>query len=1608
MALIDYECLYSKIKHSSILRFRIVSSLQHDEPDALSGDGYQTAINDPVCEASMAYCSENEKETDEVVTTVLQHSHSSQSNVAAETDDGEQEQSSTRKTQRLSLRKQANATNEGLQLLQGDAETLDVVDKELESKQARRSLRTHRQLKKQMSKVENYIHQKSEVDSPRQQAVNNSLSSQQEVVTHDSAAEMSDVDEKHSHRSQSNTAAAIDDTERDQNLMRKSLRLSRQKQTNANAAVTALELETNDELQLLQGDAEMLHGTDKELEPKRAQRSSRTRGQQKQQMNKMEKCINIKSDVDRPRQHTSVNSLSFQQEVVIRVSAAEMGSQLNIAAAFDGTEWDRNLTRKSSRLSQQKRVNANATALKVETSNELQLQQGDTETLHDSDKELEPKQAQRRLLTRGQKKQMIAMEKLINQKSEVDSPRQQTVISSLSSQQEVVTHVSTAEISDDDEKVCAPESTQRNLRTHEHQKKQTKKSRNQKAKVDTTKPDTLLSSFQQAVGAYGSAFEASEDGDKQLKPKTTQMSLRTREQLRKQIEKSVGIKRRKLDSSGPKPDVFSSIPSSQQEDNSHTSVSVVSWTSLHSTDVNKELFNSMENGNLEGVLLEDSDKNTADRLPTKSRSASTRASSVSTDSPVHCIPNDPYENHSESGTSLSMQNAVGFNVKAVMSSHKKSSSADLQKDILSNQSEIATETNAVDNSQCSSGVTSVQKQSTDTVLISISSHAATSGQNMDEVQHRNKKIPQNTTTSDNVCVGTPSFHLNDLTPARRAQKHISSMPGSFSLSSGVIAAASSSHTEISHTSTVDFSAKTMMTKPTVCSIEVTEAQQRINKVTASIPDNLDDEDEQRGVHASSLHDCHSSSVSQHEIASQNSSMVISPTAEAQQRIDRVMALASIAGDLSSEDEQRDEDARSLHEYSCIGSDIHENVNQHKIASQQSSMITSGLAHILPAVDSFQCDQRYSGKGLLTVASGSTRIQGISDKVSVNELTCEKEDLVADQNGCSQPLASQQLQHRNCAVTVSKNASCFPLRGSSQDVDSIRQMQQQIVQKISHSVDYTSQEVNEIPGSLPEINSQIHISNAMHTAHDSEEDPTAGPSQTSQQLRRQKCSVADAGYSFSLYATQIFHETQQVVADADFTSPEVNKIPSSLPPIQSKIQSNDLQKQSAYVSGEDPVVDHGDCSQISQALRWKKCSVPAYEYSYCSQASQVLHETQHDYPSPEMNEIPNSLPQIQSQVQCSNELQKQSASASVEDSALHCDGLQTSQRQQRKCSVAASGYRFGSIVEQDLSEKRQQVVSAGVDYTSPEVNEIPSSLPWIHSQIQSHDLQKQSAYASREDPVVDHGDCSQISQALRWKKCSVPAYEYSYCSQASQVLLETQHDYPSPEMNEIPNSLPQIQSQVQCSNELQKQSASASVEDSALHCDGLQTSQRQQQKCSVAASGYSFGSIVEQDLRERRQQVASAGVDFTSPEVNDIPSSGPPTHSWGHWQKQAMSRDSSVAATDTRPMVSVRGSKVDAVGAGSRPSLPDVDSHRTVSGISFASQGSDTNQRGGVAYGGHRTVVSNAHEARCGGGAVKVSQAVAKRQRIKVSYSRPIWVDASEQQADDYDEVEDEQ
>ena len=342
----------------------------------------------------------------------------------------------------------------------------------------------------------------------------------------------------------------------------------------------------------------------------------------------------------------------------------------------------------------------------------------------------------------------------------------------------------------------------------------------------------------------------------------------------------------------------------------------------------------------------------------------------------------------------------------------------------------------------------------------------------------------------------------------------------------------------------------------------------------------------------------------------------------------------------------------------------------------------------------------------------------------------------------------------------------------------------------------------------------------------------------------------------------------------------------------------------------------------------------------------------------------------------------------EDPVVAGDGRSqpaASQRiRRRKCSVAVSqldecflSYGFarnaGGVHERPVVRD----VPPAVDNTGPEVSEIPSTLPSVRSQARCSNEQVECT--GGEGRVIGHGarspaETTASQQPCRRMKCSAIAYDYSSARQAvqQQASASTARD-----TSEIAGgSLSQVHrhSQTQSSVELQQQASRAGENDSLMDFTELsqeaavsqqQPQQHRRHKCSVVAD--------ECGLRSQRSRaVATAGADHnTTPEVCAIPSSLPPTRPQRY--------SSSVAPIEAQPVASFSSQAVDntrraGVAARRQSSLPDDDAGGNMSSFVFPCRGlhnTDVQQSGRVA------------DASDGCASVNASQAGVE-PRVKVS------------------------
>jgi len=842
----------------------------------------------------------------------------------------------------------------------------------------------------------------------------------------------------------------------------------------------------------------------------------------------------------------SVQNEAKTSEAVTVVVQHHQSLQPSTAAATDDREQGQNTVRKSLRLIRRQQVKANTTVpvMEVKTHAEPQLLQADAEILHDADKELGPKPLRRSLRTcRQQNKQVAQAEKSVNQASTVDSSGQVTYLNLMSQHEDE--DVPPSEISVIGEKHLETKLAQRNLRTREQQKKQGEKSLNQTAKVGNAKPDTCLSfsSFQQAV-----VTEAAQDEDKQLKAKLMQRSSRRRGQLKKPTLESLDTKcSMKPHTTSPELSVCTTIPLFQQTDETNEPVTFDNMTGSQTTDINIELFTNTENGNSESVSPEETEKSTG-QLPLLDRLTGSGSNSVEADFPVQSVCNVPYENDA---ASLTVQPTVGHSAEGVMSNPKLSSSVVSccpEEIIISTLAEVCSSQNEI---LCRQLVVATEANAADNALYS-------TGVISDQEQNIDTAVGY--VFSDTAATGL------DIVTVKRATEKIPCN----TVSPDVISSSFQSDSQ------------TAANRP---------RKQRSSASRSS--------DFLPGVmttgHAETSHVsnagffCAETMVTEPMICSTH-------ITEAEQRLSKVMAFIAIG--LNNEDEHRaelNEDAGNLNNYTCANSDIHEDVNHNNaVACQNFPEISSEkFAHIFPPVDSLLC------KGPLHTSEDA------------NEMEDSESRLVA----------SQQLHRKKCSSAASHQTGS----SLSQSLYSVLQTQQPVVNKDPEAVDYSNPEVNEIPSSLLPTNSQKQAAC---------KDPVEVFSQlpaSSQHHCQKKCSVVDSEYneSASVFGSRVAQkccETQQQVltAGVDYSSPVVDAIPNSLPDIYTQIcRSNELQKQAVHASEQGPLVDDSELSQttaMQQRCR-QKCSFVASEYCFSSQ-EQVAGI---GYSSPEVNEIPSSLP-----------------------------------------------------------------------------------------------------------------------------------------------------------------------------------------------------------------------------------------------------------------------------------------------------------------------------------------------------------------------------------------------
>ena len=1002
---------------------------------------------------------------------------------------------------------------------------------------------------------------------------------------------------QHSQSPQPHTAAAVGDRERDQYSARKSLRLSRQKQVETNTAVSIVEVEINAEPQLLQT-GETLSDGEKELEPKLVRRSS-------------------PGTCEQPKRQISQSvSLTSSEDSLIH----------------DTGEWDQNFARQHLRQSQQKQVKSNAAVFLAEV-------ETDTEILRDVDKEFEPKRARRSLGSCGQQKKQIAqIEKSVTESSSVDVSVQDSGEWSqnlerkglrLSGLKDV--KVNAAEVETDDEpqllqtdsetvrdvdKHLEPEPARRSSRSCGQQKKQTlqtEESDSQISNVDSSLRDTddwaqklarnsLRQSQQKQIKANAavSVVEVETDAepqllqtdteilrvDKEFEPKPTRRSLRRCGQQKKQIaqmEKSVS---QSSNTDGSVEDT-SVVMSCQHED----------MTYISATE------KSANEKQLKTHLVHKTSHKQQQHQSEQSQNQTTKMSVVKPDTRLYL---------SQFQQAVATQRSVGeatpdvdkqLKPKPVQRSLKsrrqpKKPSHELA-DIKRRRKLFNSNTNIMLPQQAdetSKQVTADGRNSSQTADANIELFNSTENANPDgangedivAVKHADKKITGSTVSPSDLCVDISSSPLNVQTTASRPQKRKSSAAGCSDHFSGVV---TTGHAEISPASSMGcFYAKTMMTEPTSYSSNTTEAEQRLNKV-----------------------------------------------------------MAIIALDQKSEDEQGDEDASNLHQYPCTNSDIH--VSRHVTACQNFPQIVSDeFSHIFPPVDRLHTTQMHSSKGkLCTVSNASEYVHKMEDRVTDHSESQSLSSQQRHQQKCS-VAASQyavcsssqdvgsgvQMQQQGVqniqetvgysgpevnkipgstlAINSQKQAACASREDSmvshseSSQKPAVQQRHQQKCSMADYSfgshcaqnlceteqqvltagVDYSSQEVDEIPSSLPDIYSQMH-SNRKKQANNKQDSVTDhgefSQATASQQRRQQKCSFAAYEYSVDLRASQNWHKIQDQAAGIEYSSPEVNEIPGSLPLTHSH---GHCQKQTMHTSSSLAPVEIQQmaacCGQAAEAVQ----------------------------------------------------------------------------------------------------------------------------------------------------------------------------------------------------------------------------------------------------------------------------------------------------------------------------------------------------------------------------------------------------------------------------------------
>ena len=288
----------------------------------------------------------------------------------------------------------------------------------------------------------------------------------------------------------------------------------------------------------------------------------------------------------------------------------------------------------------------------------------------------------------------------------------------------------------------------------------------------------------------------------------------------------------------------------------------------------------------------------------------------------------------------------------------------------------------------------------------------------------------------------------------------------------------------------------------------------------------------------------------------------------------------------------------------------------------------------------------------------------------------------------------------------------------------------------------------------------------------------------------------------------------------------------------------------------------------------------------------------------------------------------------------------------------------------MQQQGVQTIQEAVGYSGPEVK-------------------KQAARATGEDALVYHGESSQKSplQQRHQQKCSVADYSCSLnLCETEQQVLTAGVDYSSPEVDEIPNSSPDVYSQIHSNRK--KQAACANEQDSEFsQSTGLQHCRKQ--KCSFAASEHSVGLPAAQNWHNTQEQ--AAGIESSSQEMNEIPDSLPLTHSPEHYQEQTMHTGSSLAAVEIQQMAAFC----------SQYFLPGVDAHGNRSDLPVPRLCNTD----AADYGDGIEMNAYSSDVLDGGADANANEANVQR-RTKVSKPQQIWLHASERQADAH-EVDDE-